>query len=1076
MANKIKIDAVVDDHGTMKKTTLEAKKLGGGLDKVAKNSRTVDRGLKGASKQSSNSTKNFSKMAQGISGGLIPAYAVLAANIFAVSAAFQFLKSAGTLKTLQEGQTSYAAATGIALNSLTQDIIAATDAQINFQDASQAAAIGIASGLNADQLVRLGKAAKDASLILGRDVPDSFNRLVRGVTKAEPELLDELGIILRLEDAKKAYGLIINKNAKDLTAFERSQAVANDVLTQSEEKYSRILAITSPATNSFVKMGKAFDDIINKIKIISSTMLGPLADAVTTTPTLGIAIMGLFAKSILGTILNTEAWGASSVTASRNAQAGYLRAERALARLTRGQTAAVASAAILQSTGGLPSTFKGKGFQQVMAGKGASLSSQQIVGMRSAVNASKVMAPEMKAIWVRELNIMLAESKRTTAGMTANLQVVATSGQLAAAKIKIAFVGAFAAMRAAAAGFVKYASIALNVAGWVAIAALAIGMVVSFFKVGEEAETMGDKVGVVTDKMANLNEEFKDFNAVQQVITEDGAGLLGYYTALGNRIGQVGVAMNKTALSFAGEAFGGAAKGLGFGAKASNLFSNMTSMLANALPGVSGARIGSAAAFDPSFGGFLASSGDKRLEDLGEYYRNLAQEQETSNIFAEGGSKAMNSYLETIVALLDAEGPNEVEALTTALAQQHPAIAALTSDMKELVRIRVDNQAAADGLLQSYMQESQQIRVVNTLMQEKALMDSIAADASASLNEAEQARLKVLEYQIDLFQKMDRLEKDKATRARGLKLSGVMGDIGTTKGQSALIAFEQQRIGLTNRRLYAEEKIDIILKSKATNEQKENQILLLNDELDLINAQTEALERKASMYYQVADSAKQALETGLTRGIGELIKGDEASLKDAIRTIAVSVLEATAETLASQITDILMKQGAISVAYQQAQIISGSFLAAGSVVATQLYNAMLGVPVTTSAVSASSGSVAATATGRSGGLMQILGTAAMAIPGLLGFANGGIVNGPTSGYPIITHGKEAVVPLGNGNSIPVDLKGAGTKIEINIDASGTSASGSGDMEQLGKAIAGAVQRELQTQKRAGGILNPYGAA
>ena len=100
----------------------------------------------------------------------------------------------------------HSSATGAALRTLTNDIINATNAQITFRDAAQAAAIGTAAGLTADQLTRLGKAAADVSQILGRDVTDSFNRLVRGVTKAEPELLDELGIILRLEDASKVCG------------------------------------------------------------------------------------------------------------------------------------------------------------------------------------------------------------------------------------------------------------------------------------------------------------------------------------------------------------------------------------------------------------------------------------------------------------------------------------------------------------------------------------------------------------------------------------------------------------------------------------------------------------------------------------------------------------------------------------------------------------------------------------------------------------------------------------------------------------------------------------------------------
>ena len=200
MARKIQID--IEVNGKMQKATVDAKKLrsqlGGideGMDDVAKSSRTADRNIKGTAQASSNASKNFSKMQQGM-GGLVGAYASLAASLFAVSAAFNFLKSAGELKSLQAGQVAYASATGTALKTLTNDIIEATNNQIAFKDAAQAAAIGTAAGLTTNQMQRLGKAAADASQVLGRDVTDSFNRLVRGVTKAEPELLDELGIIL----------------------------------------------------------------------------------------------------------------------------------------------------------------------------------------------------------------------------------------------------------------------------------------------------------------------------------------------------------------------------------------------------------------------------------------------------------------------------------------------------------------------------------------------------------------------------------------------------------------------------------------------------------------------------------------------------------------------------------------------------------------------------------------------------------------------------------------------------------------------------------------------------------------
>ena len=178
MANKITID--IEVNGKMQKATVSASKLRAALDgvdeasnRVGKSARETDRNIKGTANASSNAAKNFSKMQQGM-GGLVGAYASLAASLFAVSAAFNFLKSAGELKSLRAGQIAYASATGAALRTLTNDIINATNAQITFRDAAQAAAIGTAAGLTADQLTRLGKAAADVSQILGRDVTDSL--------------------------------------------------------------------------------------------------------------------------------------------------------------------------------------------------------------------------------------------------------------------------------------------------------------------------------------------------------------------------------------------------------------------------------------------------------------------------------------------------------------------------------------------------------------------------------------------------------------------------------------------------------------------------------------------------------------------------------------------------------------------------------------------------------------------------------------------------------------------------------------------------------------------------------------
>mgnify|MGYP003324457456 FL=1 len=92
------------------------------------------------------------------------------------------------------------------------------------------------------------------------------------------------------------------------------------------------------------------------------------------------------------------------------------------------------------------------------------------------------------------------------------------------------------------------------------------------------------------------------------------------------------------------------------------------------------------------------------------------------------------------------------------------------------------------------------------------------------------------------------------------------------------------------------------------------------------------------------------------------------------------------------------------------------------------------------------------------------------------YAGGGIADGPNSGYTAMLHGREAVIPLPNGRSIPVDIgKGKmhtnNTNITVNIDDAGATSKVDGEGgKELGVAIQGVVQAELERQMRPGGLL------
>jgi tape measure domain-containing protein len=102
----------------------------------------------------------------------------------------------------------------------------------------------------------------------------------------------------------------------------------------------------------------------------------------------------------------------------------------------------------------------------------------------------------------------------------------------------------------------------------------------------------------------------------------------------------------------------------------------------------------------------------------------------------------------------------------------------------------------------------------------------------------------------------------------------------------------------------------------------------------------------------------------------------------------------------------------------------------------------------------------------------------IATGGFRAFATGGIVTGPTLG--LVGEGKynEAVIPLPDGKSVPVDLSGAPgggaitSNIVINISSDGQSSSNvnGANSAELGRKIEGAVKQVMVAELRPGGIL------
>jgi phage-related minor tail protein len=94
-----------------------------------------------------------------------------------------------------------------------------------------------------------------------------------------------------------------------------------------------------------------------------------------------------------------------------------------------------------------------------------------------------------------------------------------------------------------------------------------------------------------------------------------------------------------------------------------------------------------------------------------------------------------------------------------------------------------------------------------------------------------------------------------------------------------------------------------------------------------------------------------------------------------------------------------------------------------------------------------------------------------------GFANGGLVTGPTMAMVGEGRFNEAIVPLPNGKSIPVEMNGGAggniaTNITVNVNNGQASSKSSGSQgNNLARSLEGAVKQVIMREMQPGGMIN-----
>tara|TARA_Y100001963_G_scaffold15674_1_gene19423 strand:- start:5969 stop:7993 length:2025 start_codon:yes stop_codon:yes gene_type:complete len=192
----------------------------------------------------------------------------------------QFAKQAAELQAMEtafnnlQGGTENAAVAMDKLRGATDNTMSNFDL---FQQANNAMILGITK--NSDEMAEMFDMAQRLGRSLGVDTRRSVESLVTGIGRQSRLMLDNIGIVVKSDEAYEAYAEELKKNKDDLTDVEKKQAFLNATLEAAREKVALLGPEVLSPIDSLNKLTAAWDNFSSRLGSVALEVLQPLSEA-----------------------------------------------------------------------------------------------------------------------------------------------------------------------------------------------------------------------------------------------------------------------------------------------------------------------------------------------------------------------------------------------------------------------------------------------------------------------------------------------------------------------------------------------------------------------------------------------------------------------------------------------------------------------------------------------------------------------------------------------------------------------------------------------------------------------------
>lgn len=240
--NKVQIELEVQDNGTV----------------VVKNfGSEADKALGSVADASDSATGRIQAGWQKLKS----AWAEVVAGILAVREAWDMLQTAAQARQERQAFENMAASYGESGDKILEKLKDVSRGTVDTMTLIQKAGTAMMTGLAPDDIISLMEIAQATSKQTGQTVSEAFSDISLGVARQSKMILDNLGIMIDVEAANKAYAKSLGKTSEELTDAEKKQAFINATLKSGQEIIQKLGSQAETESDRFQRFNATLQNL-----------------------------------------------------------------------------------------------------------------------------------------------------------------------------------------------------------------------------------------------------------------------------------------------------------------------------------------------------------------------------------------------------------------------------------------------------------------------------------------------------------------------------------------------------------------------------------------------------------------------------------------------------------------------------------------------------------------------------------------------------------------------------------------------------------------------------------------------